>query len=164
MSSFNKVILMGNLTRDPELRVTSGGLSICKISVATTRTFKGQDGSQREETTFVDIDAFSRQAEVISKYFSKGKPILVEGRLKLDSWESSTGEKRNKLKVILENFSFVGVRNESESRDSEEESTNQSNYEQNSPPPRQTPVSKPKTPPVSTETETLDEKLEDIPF
>ena len=99
---------MGNLTRDPELRVTPSGINICKFCVATTRKYKGADGSTKEEVAFIDVDAFGKQAEVISNYFSKGKPIFVEGRLKLDQWETSAGEKRNKLGVILEGFQFVG--------------------------------------------------------
>lgn len=118
---------MGNLTRDPELRVTPNGNNICKFSVATSRTFKTQDGDQREETTFVDIDVFGRRAEVIAKYFTKGKPILVEGRLKLDQWENQSGEKRSKLLVVLENFSFVGSRDDSQTS---------GGYEENTPPPR----------------------------
>ncbi|MDA9590051.1 single-stranded DNA-binding protein, partial [Opitutales bacterium] len=84
MASYNKVILMGNLTRDPELRVTANGNSICKLGLATSRVYSTKDGERREETTFVDIDAFGKQAEVISKYMRKGRPIMVEGRLKLD--------------------------------------------------------------------------------
>ena len=134
MSSFNKVILLGRLTRDPELRVTPNGNHICKFSVATSRKFKGSDGVLKEETTFVDIDTFGKQAEVISKYFSKGKPILVEGRLRLDQWESKTGEKRSKLNVVLENFQFIGGR-EDEGRYSSSQGTN-TGYEQSSPPAR----------------------------
>ena len=104
MASFNKVILMGNLTRDPELRVTPGGTSICKMGIATSRRFKTQSGEQREETTFVDVDAFGKQAEVISKYMTKGRPIMLEGRLRYDQWESNTGDKRSKLSVVLENL------------------------------------------------------------
>ena len=110
MASFNKVILMGNLTRDPELRVTPKGTAVCQIGIAVNQTYKDKDGNTKEEVTFVDVDVFGRQAEVIAKYMSKGRPILVEGRLKLDSWESKEGEKRNKLKVVLENFQFVGGR------------------------------------------------------
>jgi single-strand DNA-binding protein len=113
MASFNKVILMGNLTRDPELRVTPKGTAVCQIGVAVNSTYKDKEGNQKEEVTFVDVDVFGRQAEVIAKYMSKGRPILVEGRLKLDSWESKEGEKRSKLKVVLENFQFVGSRGES---------------------------------------------------
>lgn len=112
MASFNKVILMGNLTRDPELRVTPKGTAVCQIGLAVNQSYKDKDGNLKEETTFIDIDVFGRQAEVIAKYMSKGRPILVEGRLKLDSWESKEGEKRSKLKVVLENFQFVGGRGE----------------------------------------------------
>ena len=115
MSFFNKVILIGRLTRDPEIRMSNNGSSICKFSLAISRRIKYQDGSSREEITFVDIDSFGKQAETISKFFSKGKPILVEGRLKLDQWESQTGEKRSKLSVILETFSFINSRSEQES-------------------------------------------------
>lgn len=108
MASFNKVILMGNLTRDPETRVTPSGLTICKLGLAVSRTFNTKDGERREETTFVDVDAFGRQAEVITKYMSKGKPIMLEGRLRLDQWEANDGQKRSKLCVVLENFQFVG--------------------------------------------------------
>jgi single-strand DNA-binding protein len=114
MASFNKVILMGNLTRDPELRVTPKGTAVCQIGVAVNQSYKDKDGNAREETTFVDVDVFGRQAEVIAKYLTKGRPILVEGRLKLDSWETKEGEKRSKLKVVLENFQFVGSRGDSE--------------------------------------------------
>ena len=108
MSSFNKVILLGRLTRDPELRVTPNGNNICKFSIAVSRKFKAADGSMKDEVTFIDIDAFGKQAEVVSKYFSKGKPIFIEGRLKLDQWETQAGEKRSKLSIVLENFQFVG--------------------------------------------------------
>ena len=114
MASYNKVILLGNLTRDPEVRVTPGGMSICKFGLAVNRTFNTKDGEKREETTFVDIDAFGRQAEVIAKYLGKGRAIFVEGRLRLDQWDDKgTGEKRSKLGVVLENFQFVGGRDES---------------------------------------------------
>jgi single-strand DNA-binding protein len=113
MASFNKVILMGNLTRDPELRVTPKGTAVCQIGLAVNSTYKDKEGNQKEEVTFIDVDVFGRQAEVIAKYMSKGRPILIEGRLKLDSWESKEGEKRSKLKVVLENFQFVGSRGDS---------------------------------------------------
>lgn len=109
--SFNKVILMGNLTRDPELRQTQSGTSVCRFSIAVNRSYNAQDGSSRDETCFVEIDCFGRTAENISKYFSKGKPILVEGRLRQDTWDDKqTGQKRSKLLVVLERFEFVGSR------------------------------------------------------
>ncbi|OPZ74385.1 MAG: Single-stranded DNA-binding protein [Verrucomicrobia bacterium ADurb.Bin474] len=112
MASFNKVILMGNLTRDPELRVTPQGMAICKIGLAVNRTFKGSDGNNQEEVTFVDVDAFGKQAEVIGKFMNKGKPILIEGRLRMDSWTTKEGDKRSKMVVVVENFQFVGGRND----------------------------------------------------
>ena len=104
---------MGNLTRDPELRTTPTGMNVCKFSVATTRVFNSKDGEKREETTFVDCEAWGRTAETIGRYFSKGKPILIDGRLKFESWEDKTsGAKRSKLSVMTESFQFVGGRNE----------------------------------------------------
>ena len=111
MPSYNKVILLGNLTRDPELRVTPKGTATCQLGLAVNRQFKDESGATRDDTTFVDIEAWGRQAETISKYCTKGKPLFIEGRLKLDSWEDKTsGQKRSKLKVVLENFQFVGSR------------------------------------------------------
>jgi single-strand DNA-binding protein len=115
MASFNKVILMGNLTRDPELRVTNTGLSICKLSLAVNRTYTSKEGDSKDETTYVDIDSFGKQAETLSKYLQKGRPIMVEGRLKLDQWETNEGQKRSKLGVVLENFQFIGGRDSSAS-------------------------------------------------
>src|SRR5437667_6526408 len=109
MASFNKIILMGNLTRDPELRYTPKGTAVAKIGLAVNRTWKGESGEQKEEVTFIDIEAWGRQAEVIAQYMKKGRELLVEGRLKLDSWEDkNTKQKVSKLKVVLETFSFIG--------------------------------------------------------
>ncbi len=109
MASFNKVILMGNLTRDPELRYTPKGTAVAKLGLAVNRSWRNADGQQQDETTFVDVDAFGKQAETLGQYMQKGRPILVEGRLKLDQWEDkNTGQNRSKLGVILEKFSFVG--------------------------------------------------------
>jgi single-strand DNA-binding protein len=108
MANFNKVILAGNLTRDPELRYTPKGTAIAKFGLAINRTWKNEAGETKEEVCFVDVDAFSRQAEVIAQYMRKGRPILVEGRLKLDTWEDkNTHQKQSKLKVHLETFSFI---------------------------------------------------------
>ncbi|MCD8482758.1 MAG: single-stranded DNA-binding protein [Verrucomicrobia bacterium] len=109
MASYNKVFLMGNLTRDPEKRVTPDNLTIVKLGLAVNRRYTSRDGEQREETTFVDIDAFGRQADVIAQYCTKGSGLFVEGRLRLDTWQDkTTGENRSKLGVVLENFQFVG--------------------------------------------------------
>src|SRR5438132_4558620 len=108
MANFNKVILAGNLTRDPELRYTPKGTAVVKLSLAINRTWKSETGETKEEVTFVDVDAFARQAEVIAQYMKKGRPILIEGRLKLDQWEDkNTKQKQSKLKVVLESFSFI---------------------------------------------------------
>lgn len=108
MASFNKVILMGNLTRDPELRYTPSGTAIAKLGLAVNRTWRTETGENREEVSFIDVDAFGRQAETIGQYLRKGRPILVEGRLKMDSWEDKqTGQKRSKLGVVMESFRFV---------------------------------------------------------
>ena len=113
MPNYNKVILMGNLTRDPEVRYTSSGTAIAKLGMAINRHWRNQDGQQQEETTFVDVDAFGRQAETIGQYLKKGRPIMVEGRLKLDQWEDKqTGQKRSKMGVTLENFQFLDSRGE----------------------------------------------------
>ncbi len=107
-ANFNKVILAGNLTRDPELRYTPQGTAIAKIGLAINRRYTGQDGQTKDETTFVDVDAFGKQAEVIGQYLKKGRPVLIEGRLKLDQWDDkTTGQKRSRLGVILESFQFI---------------------------------------------------------
>jgi single-strand DNA-binding protein len=109
MANFNKVILAGNLTRDPELRYTPKGMAIAKIGLAINRTWKNEAGETKEEVTFVDVDAFGRTAENIGQYFKKGRPILIEGRLKLDQWDDKqTGQKRSRLGVVLEGFQFLG--------------------------------------------------------
>ena len=109
MASFNKVILMGNLTRAPELRYTPSGTAIAKMGLAVNRVWRDSEGQQKEETTFVDVDAFGKQAETLGQYMQKGRPILVEGRLKLDQWEDkNTGQNRSRLGVVLERFTFVG--------------------------------------------------------
>jgi single-strand DNA-binding protein len=108
MANFNKVILAGNLTRDPELRYTPKGTAIAKITLAINRTWKTESGENKEEVTFVDVDAFGRQAEVIGQYLKKGRPLLVEGRLRYDTWEDKqTNAKRSKLGVVLEGFQFL---------------------------------------------------------
>ncbi len=109
MANLNKVMLIGNLTRDPELRVTPKGTAICQFSLAVNRKFKDESGGEREEVTYVDIEAWSKQGETIAKYCTKGRPLFVEGRLRLDQWEDkNTKEKRSRMKVVLENFQFLG--------------------------------------------------------
>ncbi|HVU23504.1 MAG TPA: single-stranded DNA-binding protein [Opitutus sp.] len=109
MANFNKVYLIGNLTRDPELRVTPKGTAICQFGIAVNRQFKDESGALRDDTTFVDIEAWGKQGEVISKYMTKGRPLFIEGRLKLDQWEDkNSGQKRSRMKVVLEGFQFLG--------------------------------------------------------
>jgi single-strand DNA-binding protein len=109
MPSLNKVMLMGNLTRDPELRVTPKGTPICQFGLAINRQFKMESGESREEVTFVDVEAWGKQGETIAKYCTKGRPLFVEGRLKLDQWEDkNTKEKRSRMRVVLEQFQFLG--------------------------------------------------------
>ena len=108
MATLNRVILMGNLTRDPELRYTPSGTAVADLGLAMNRRWKSQDGEWQEEATFVNIEVWGRQAETSAQYLSKGRQVLVEGRLKLDRWEAKTGEKRSRLKVVGERVVFLG--------------------------------------------------------
>jgi single-strand DNA-binding protein len=115
MASFNKVIIAGNLTRDPELRYTPKGTAVARITLAVNRNYTAEDGTKKEEVSFVDVDVWGRQAEVIGQYMKKGRPLLVEGRLKQDTWEDkNTKQKQSKLKVVLESFSFIDSGNRGE--------------------------------------------------
>ncbi|MAY74751.1 MAG: single-stranded DNA-binding protein [Phycisphaerae bacterium] len=105
--SYNKVLLMGNLTRDPELKHTSGNQAVANIGLAVNRRYRTQSGENREEVTFVDCEAWGRTAEVMSQYLAKGRPVFIEGRLKLDQWEGRDGSKQSKLRVVVESFQFV---------------------------------------------------------
>lgn len=106
---------MGNLTRDPELRYTPKGTAVAKLGLAVNRTWKTETGETKEEVTFVDVDAFGRQAETIGQYCKKGRPLFIEGRLRLDTWDDKqTGQKRSKLGIVLESFQFLGSGNRSE--------------------------------------------------
>lgn len=108
--NLNRVFLMGNLTRDPELKHTPNNTAVAKIGVAVNRRYKTREGEDREETTFVDCDAWGRTAELMCQYLSKGRPIFIEGRLKLDQWKDQDGNNRSKLKVVIENFQFIDSR------------------------------------------------------
>lgn len=110
MANLNKVMLIGNLTRDPELRVTPKGTAICQFSLAVNRKFRDEAGADREEVTYVDIEAWGKSGENIAKYCTKGRPLFVEGRLRLDQWEDkNTKEKRSRMKVVCDNFQFLGT-------------------------------------------------------
>jgi len=110
--NYNRVILMGNLTRDPELRYTPSGQAVADIRLAINRRTRTPSGERRESTVFVDVTAWGRQAEVINEYLSKGQPVFLEGRLALDEWTSQDGQRRSKLRVVLERFQFITPRTE----------------------------------------------------
>ncbi|MBM4076907.1 MAG: single-stranded DNA-binding protein [Planctomycetes bacterium] len=115
MASFNKVILVGNLTRDPQVKYTTGGTAVTEIGLAVSRQwFDKQTNSKKEETTFVDITLWGRTAEIAGEYLAKGRPVLIEGRLQLDTWDDrETGQKRSKLRVVGENMTMLGSRSDS---------------------------------------------------
>ncbi|MBN1341177.1 MAG: single-stranded DNA-binding protein [Phycisphaerae bacterium] len=110
MANYNRVILMGNLTRDPQLTYTPSNTPVAEFGLAVNRKWRTPDGQDREETCFVDCSLYGRSAETFNQYMSKGKPVLVEGRLKLNQWETPEGQKRSKLSVVAERFQFVGGR------------------------------------------------------
>lgn len=107
MATLNKVLMIGNLTRDPELRYTQGGAAVCKFGLAVSRQFTGKDGEKKEEVCFVDIDVWQKLAEICAEYLKKGSPVFVEGRLRLDRWEDKDGGKRSKLSITAENIQFL---------------------------------------------------------
>jgi single-strand DNA-binding protein len=109
MASLNKVLLMGNLTRDPEVRYTPKGTAVAAIGLAINRQWTSETGEQKEDVTFVDIEVWGRQAETANQYLKKGSPLFVEGRLRLDQWDDKeSGQKRSKLKIVCERFQFIG--------------------------------------------------------
>ncbi|HSU85730.1 MAG TPA: single-stranded DNA-binding protein [Chthoniobacterales bacterium] len=111
MANLNKVLLMGNLTRDPEVRYTPKGTAVAELGIAVNRVYSGENGEKREEVTFVDVTVWGRTAENVGEYLKKGRPVFIEGRLQLDSWEDKqSGQKRNKLKVVADNVQFLGSR------------------------------------------------------
>lgn len=110
MANFNKVFLMGNLTRDPQVSYLPSQTAVCELGLAVNRRWTGQDGQQKEEVSFVDVVAYGKQAETLGKYLRKGRPVFIEGRLKLDQWEAQDGTKRSKMRVVLEGFQFIDSR------------------------------------------------------
>ena len=108
MSNFNKVLLMGRLTRDPQLTYLPNQTAVVEFGLAVNRKWKSREGEDKDETCFVDCRIFGRRAEVINKYCKKGNPLFIEGRLTFDSWTSQDGTKRSKLRVTVENFEFLG--------------------------------------------------------
>jgi single-strand DNA-binding protein len=109
MASYNKVMLIGNLTRDPEVRYTPKGSAVCDIGLAVNRVYTSESGEKVEEVTFVDVVLWSKMAELAGKYLHKGRPVFIEGRLQMDSWEDKqTGQKRTRLRVVGETMQFLG--------------------------------------------------------
>jgi len=131
MNSYNKVIITGNLTRDPENKTTPSGVEIASFSLALNRQFKNQAGESVEETSFVDCTAFGKQAELIGQYMSKGRPMLLDGRLKQDTWQTPEGKNRSKLSVVCEKFLFM---------DSKQDAKQSANDEPNAKPANKSPI------------------------
>ena len=151
MASFNKVILLGNLTRDPEIRYTPKGSAVCDLGLAVNRVYTLDSGEKREEVTFVDVVLWARLAEIAGEYLKKGRPVFIEGRLQLDTWDDKqSGQKRSRLRVVAENMQMLGSRG-----DSEAGSTAPGTQRRTTPPPPQRPT--PKDP-------DLDAEPDDIPF
>jgi single-strand DNA-binding protein len=111
MASFNKVILLGNVTRDPEIRYTPKGTAVTELGVALNRVYTSENGERREEVTFVEVTLWGRTAEVAGEYLKKGRPVFIEGRLQLDTWDDKqSGQKRSKLKVVADGLQLIGGR------------------------------------------------------
>ncbi len=113
MASYNKVLIMGNLTRDPEVRYTPKGTAVCDLAVAVNRVYTTDTGEKREEVTYLDVEVWGRQAENAGQYLAKGRPVFIEGRLRMDSWDDKqTGQKRSKIKIVSDSVTFLGSRGE----------------------------------------------------
>jgi single-strand DNA-binding protein len=136
MASFNRVILLGNLTRDPEVRYTPKGSAVCDLGLAVNRVYTLDNGEKREEVTYVDIVLWSRLAEIAGEYLKKGRPVFIEGRLQLDTWDDKqSGQKRSKLRVIGESMQLLGSRPSGGSAAEAEVEDRQSQGGKPSPPP-----------------------------
>src|SRR5580704_16063263 len=153
MANLNRVLLIGNLTRDPEVRYTPKGTAVADIGIAVNRVYSGEDGEKKEEVTFVDVTLWGRQAEVAQEYLKKGRPVFIEGRLQLDTWDDKqTGQKRSRLRVVAENLQLLGSRQEGEGSSSPSSA------------PRRSPsVSAPPARPEPKDPD-LDTEPDDIPF
>jgi single-strand DNA-binding protein len=145
MASFNKVILLGNLTRDPEVRYTPKGTAVTELGMAVNRVYTAENGEKREETTFVDVTLWGRTAEIAGEYLKKGRPVFIEGRLQLDTWDDKqSGQKRSKLKVVGEGLQLLGGRpgggGAGGGGGGDEESSGGSRASRPAPPPKATPA------------------------
>jgi len=156
MANLNRVLLIGNLTRDPELRYTPKGTAVTEIGLAVNRIYSGEDGEKKEETTFVDVTLWARQAEIAGQYLKKGRPVFIEGRLQLDTWDDKqTGQKRSRLRVVAENLQLLGSRQDSEGS---------SSFSSSSPAPRRGPSAPTPPPKPEPRDPDLDAEPDDIPF
>lgn len=156
MASFNKVILIGNVTRDPEIKYTPKGSAVAEVGLAINRYYTTDGGEKREETTFVDVTLWGRQAEVAGEYAKKGRPLMVEGRLQLDTWDDKqTGQKRSRLRVVGENIQLLGSRAGGEDAGGDS-GARSSGYAK--------PAARSNTPARNTEAQPPEEEDDDIPF
>ncbi len=135
MASYNRIILVGNLTRDPELSYTPNNVAVCKFGIATNHKRKDKDGNLKEEVCFVDCVAFGRSGETFKQYMAKGRSVLVEGRLKFDQWTSQDGTKRSKHEVVVDNFTFLSGRGDSGGGQSAPQAAGVAGPGSNEPPP-----------------------------
>ena len=140
MASFNKVILLGNLTRDPEVRYTPKGTAVTELGMAVNRVYTAENGEKREETTFVDVTLWGRTAEIAGEYLKKGRPVFIEGRLQLDTWDDKqSGQKRSKLKVVGEGLQLIGSRPGGGGGGGDEEGSSAPRSSKSAPPPKAAP-------------------------
>jgi single-strand DNA-binding protein len=153
MANLNRVLLIGNLTRDPEVRYTPKGTAVTEIGLAVNRVYSGEDGEKKEETTFVDVTLWARQAEIAGQYLRKGRPVFIEGRLQLDTWDDKqTGQKRSRLRVVAENLQLLGSRQDGEGSSSPSSA------------PRRPPAASAPPPRPEPRDPDLDAEPDDIPF
>lgn len=133
MRGFSKAIITGNITRDPELRTTTGGSSVCSFTVAVNRSYRGTDGEQKEEVSFIDCSAWGKLAETIAQYGKKGNGVLVSGRLNQRAWEDKNGNKRSSVEIVVEDFNFVGGKDGGNASGSYSAPANNQSQEENIP-------------------------------
>jgi len=161
MPNLNKVMLMGNLTRDPEIKYTPKGTAIADIGLAVNRNYTTDSGEKREEVTFVDVTLWGRVAEIVGEYCKKGRPLFVEGRLQLDTWDDkATGQKRSKLKIVGENIQLLGSREGGGGGGGEGGGSAPSGESRSAPQQRRAPAAPPR-PPADPD---LDVQADDVPF
>lgn len=167
MANLNKVMLIGNLTRDPEIRYTPKGTALAELGLAVNRRYTAENGEKREEVTFVDVTIWGRTAEIAGEYLRKGRSVYIEGRLQLDSWDDkATGQKRSKLRVVGEEMQMLGARENGAGGHGggEDDEARPSRPAGARPPQQQRPQGRPATPPKAPADPDLDVEGDDIPF